>query len=367
LSSAVAAIAVAAALAGPELLNAPRANLTSTLVLHLPSLAVAALGVYALGALALTTATLVIGTLRVRHRLGLAGAPGAFRERDWIAAFGSTELRRLAPRLAPASIRAASMDGTVLLQSRFSPDAARGELTRLHYISLARSHFFSALIALTAFVGLGLAQDHGTIPFPAGAIPTTAALLIFIGSILLALLGRIAIDVTADPLIVTISQLPAEQVEVGILRRAVEVLEAARASPAMDDRDPAPAFHIPERLALVIEEGHRALLEAIGRLSANADALESRMRWSIESLEAAINTMAASVPAVAGHSDGTAAAAGSSKLQGAVEALTAVLERLTNFPGAAVEVSHPDPRPKAAEPPLARELRGLLREIEPAS
>jgi len=359
LASTVAAIAVAAALAGPEVLSAPRADLISALVPHLPSLAVAALGVYALGAMVLTTATLVLGTLSIRQRLGRAGTYRALPEGDWIAAFGATELRRLAPRLAPTPARTTAR--TVVLQNCFRPAAARGELTRLHYIGLARSHFFSALITLAALVGLGLAQDHGTVPLPASTIPTTAALLMLIGLGLLALLGRIAIDVTADPLIDALSQLPFEQAEAGVLRRAIEALEAARGSGTpTDDRGSVPMFHVTERLALVVEEGHRTLIEAIGRLSANADALEHRMQGSIEAIETATKTIAASMQT----------AAGPAELRGAVEALTAVLERLANLPDAAEAVPPGiDQAPPVipAEPRLARELRRLLREIEPAS
>src|SRR5260370_417343 len=246
----------------------------------MPANAVGALGVFAHCVFVVKTGTRVIGSLSVRHRLARVAAYRALAERDWLAAFGSTELRRLAPRLVPAPARSGRADGALMLQSRVNPAAARGELTRLHYISLARSHFFSALIALAAFVALGLAQDHGSVPFRSGAIPTTAALLIFVGLMLLAVLGRIAIDVTADPLIESLSQLPSEQVEIGVLRRAIEVLEAARGSTAAaDDRGPAPMFHIPERLSAAVEEGHRALLEAIERLSANADPLQGRYHW----------------------------------------------------------------------------------------
>src|SRR5207245_2435075 len=118
-----------------------------------------------------------------------------------------------------------------------------------------------------------------------------------------------------------------------------------------------------ERFTDAVEEGHRALLDAVGRLSASADALEGRLHWSIEALETAINTMAANAmaaraPAVAEHYNGSAA--GVAELRTAVEMLTTVLERLTALPEATEEVplgTDSARRPKTTEPRLARELR----------
>ena len=60
---------------------------------------------------------------------------------------------------------------------------------------------------------------------------------------------------------------------------------------------------------------------------------------------------------------------GFSELQGAVEALTAVLERLTTVPDTIEDPSlgaDQAARRKVQEPHLARELRQLLQEIETA-
>jgi len=97
---------------------------------------------------------------------------------------------------------------------------ATRDLTSALY-RLARAHFFSALIVLTALVGLGLAQDHEAARLALVTIPTTPAMLILIGLILLAILSRIAVDVAVEPLIEAISELPAEGVEIGLLRRTV--------------------------------------------------------------------------------------------------------------------------------------------------
>src|SRR6266436_4136310 len=153
LSSAIGAIVVGAALAVPEVLNAPRPEIGPMLLLHLPALAVAALAMYALCAMLLTTATLVAGTLRVRHHLASTASDRA-PQRDWVADFGANGFRQLAPRLAPALAQSTRADGRVVLQSRFVPNETRSEIARLHYISLARSHFFSAFIVLAGVVGL---------------------------------------------------------------------------------------------------------------------------------------------------------------------------------------------------------------------
>ena len=365
LSSAIVAIFVAVALAGPELLNAPRSGFGSILLPHLSMLTVAALAVYALCAMLLTTGTLVADTLSVRHRLGRTGAYRTPAQRDWMAVFGSNGLQCLIPRLAATPTRRAGANETILFQSRFDPDAARGEIARLHYIWLARTHFFSALIMLTALVGLGFAQDHGSPPLLLGAIPTISAILILVGLILLAFLGRIAIDVSVEPLVEMISQLPVEHVEVGLLRRAVEMLEAACSAAVVNAGAPASTLQLSQRLDVVIEQGHRALVDGVRHLTTATDALEDTTRSSVDVLKTAISAMATQLPPL--PDNGNTEVSKFAELQGAVEALTAVLERLTRLPDAVEEPSlgadHPA-RGRFQEPHLARELRRLMREIE---
>jgi hypothetical protein len=369
-SSAIGAIVVGAALAVPEVLNAPRPEIGPRLLAHLPALAVAALAMYALCAMLLATATLIAGTLRVRHHLARTGSDRAQAQRDWLADFGANGFQQLARRLAPALAQPARADGRVVLQDRFSPNETRGEIARLYYISLARSHFFSALIVLAGVVGLGLAQDYNSLPFPSGAVPTTSAILILVGLILLAVLGRIAIDVTAEPLLETIAQLPAERLEVGLLRRAVELLEVACNAPAFDDdRAPSAPPQLPERLVSVIEQGHHALLDAVGRLTANTQALGATVQSSVETLETTMRTSAAQRQPM--DESTVANAAALPELQAAVEELTAVLQRLsasaspedTEAPPLAAD---PVSRRKTPAPRLARELQKLLQEIEAA-
>jgi hypothetical protein len=369
LSSAIGALAVAVLLAVPEVLNAPRTEIAEMLLPHLPALAVAALAVYALCAMLLTTATLVAGILRVRHRLAPTGSDRAAPQRDWVADFGANGFRQLAPRLAPALAQSARADGRVVLQTRFVPSETRSGIARLHYISLARSHFFSALIVLAGVIGLGLAQDYGSLRFPSGAIPTTSAILILVGLVLLAVLGRIAIDVTAEPLLEAISQLPVERIEVGLLRRAVELLEVACDAPASaGNREPSAPPQLPERLVAIIEQGHHALLDAVSSLTANTQALGGAVRSSIETFETAMRATTAQQQLI--DQNKVADATGFPELQAAVEELTAVLRRLSELPESTEERSplaaEPVSHRKIPAPRLARELQQLLQEIDAA-
>jgi hypothetical protein len=320
----------------------------------------------------------------------------------------------------------------MLLQHPFSAVEARGEIARLHYLWLARTHFFSALIVLTALVGLGLAQDHRSVPFLLGEIPAISAILMLVGLILLAILSRIAIDVATEPLIETISQLAAEHTEIGLRRHLVEVIEAVSTATAVNVAAPASTLQLPERLEAVIEEGQRGLLDATRHLSRTTDAVGARIGSSVDALNAAINAAVVQLPPTADRGDeafgfselqrlealieegqrglldaakrlslttdalgtrigssvdalsaaiNTAAvqlpptadrgneASGFSELQGAVEALTAVLERLTTLPDTMEGTSLGADRAARREvlaPHLAHELHKLLQEIEAA-
>jgi hypothetical protein len=366
LSSAVGAIVVASVMVGPELLQAPRSDFGSMLLPHLAMLAVAAIAVYALCAMLLASGTLIGDALSVRRRLGRIGGYPRPTQSDWTMAFRSTELHRLLPSPVAEPARRAGANETILLQHRFSAVAARAEIARLHYLWLARTHFFSALIVLAALVGLGLVQDHGSVPFLLGEIPAISAILMLVGLILLAILSRIAIDVSTEPLIETISQLAAEHLEIGLLRRLVEVIEAVCTVTAVNVGAPASTLQLPERLEAVIEEGQRGLLDAARHLSVTTDGLGARIKSSVDALMAAINTAAVQLPPT---SDRGNEALGFSELQGAVEALTAVLERLTTVPDTMEDTSlgaDRAARGKVQEPHLAHELRQLLQEIETA-
>jgi len=363
LSSAIAAIIGAGAVVEPELFEAPRSDFASILATHLSVLAVAALAVYALCAMFLATGTLIANGLSVRRRLGRISGYSRPTEADRTAAFGSTELRRLVSLPAAEPARRAGANETILLQHRFSANAARGEIARLHYLWLARTHFFSALIVLTALVGLGLAQDHGSVSSSLGEIPTFSAILMLVGLILLAILGRIAIDVSTEPLIEMIAQIADEHVEAGLLGSLAEMLEAVKTTAAVNIGAPSSTLQLPDRLEVAIEEGQRGLVDAAKHLSLTTDALGATIGSSLDALKTEIATAAVRLPATA---DRGSEALGFSQLQGAVEALTAVLERLTTVQGT---IEEPSPgadqaaRHGVEEPHLARELRQLLQEI----
>jgi hypothetical protein len=367
LSSAIGAIFAAAAMAIPEAVNAPRGDIAPILLSRWPALVVAALAVYGLCAIVLTTTTLVTGILRLRHHLARTAADAVSARREVGAAF-VTGLRWLAPRLAAALDQSTDADGGVAFDVRLTASDIRGEMARLYYVSVARVHFISALIILAGIAALGLAHDRASLPLEPVAIPTASAMIIITGLILLGILGRIAVDVTAEPLFDSICQLPTERVEVGLLRRAVELLESACDRPLASETMPAASAQIPERLVASIEEGHHALFDAVNHLSTNIEALEAAMRTLVEALEPILHIAAAQQGPIDG--DKLPGAAGLSRLQVAVEELTVVLQRLSAVPGGGHETTPaaegvPPSQPGSA-PRLARELRQLLQEIEAA-
>jgi hypothetical protein len=366
LSSAIGALVLTIALAVAEVMNAPRSDIATILMPHLPILAVGALGVYGLGAMLLTTTNLVASLFWMRHHLGRAAVDRTPAWRDWIAALGTSGFRRLATRSAQAEPETA--DDSAVVPARFNADEARREIARCNYICLARSHFLSVLIVLFGIVGLGVAQNHGALPFQTGVIPTVSAILIVAGLLLLAALGRIAVDVTAEPLLETIARLTVEPEEIGLLRHVVSLLEAGRNRPVADDRvDELPA-RLPERLVAAFEQG--PLLDAVSRLSEITQALEATMRTSVEAFETTMRSAAVQQRPV---DDGNIVGAVSfPELQAAVEELTVVLRRLTAVPENMEEATSlagyasVPARRNAPAPGLARELRGLLQEIDAA-
>jgi hypothetical protein len=359
LTSAVGAIVIVAAMIGPDLLDISHFDIKTIVLPHLSMLAVLGLAVLALCAVVLATGTLVTSVLLARRRLKRMGGYRAPAQPNWTAAFGSTGLHRLVPWPVAESARRVGAREKILLHGQFSVAAARGEVARLYYMWLARSHFFCALILITALAGLGLAQDHEPVPLPTGAIPTVPAILILVGLIFLAFLGRITLDVSTEPLIETISQLAAAPLEVVLLGRIIELLEIACTTATLDAGPPASVPLLPERLEGVIEEGQRGLIDATRRLAATADALGETIGSSVDALKTAIGTAVAQRLPIPQDSN---QAFGFSELQRAVETLTAALGRLTIVPNP-IEGA----RRQAQESHLASELRQLLQEIETAS
>jgi len=363
LSSAVLALAAAAALIRPGVTLTPHAAILPSLMPLLPTVAVTALAVYALCAILLTSGNLIAEGLRLRRYLARNPPHHGPARPDWTAAFEGCGLRRLVPPPAVVQPFPAPVDGTVVLEGRFEPREGRREVARLYYIGAARAHFFSALIVLAAGVVLGAAQPYGPLPFLPGPIPTIPAALAVAGLALLAILARIAVDVAAEPLIEMISRLPAEPTEAGLLRRTVELLAAATAAnPLRDAAKPGAAQQIPDRLGTDLEQGHAALFEAIERLSATTDGLAATTRSSIEALETAFRAAELRQQTAVQSAVGDTAAM--TQLRDAVAALTAVLERVRSTAAAGDSDVEPGYSRKEREPDLAQELRQLLREIE---
>src|SRR5271170_4464210 len=364
LSSATVAIAAVAAMAWPALSLTPPAAIAPALIPLMPTLVVTALAVYALCAIVLAAGNLVVASLWLRRHFAPNPAQhqGAARP-DW-AVFAESALRRLAPSSANPQRGSARQDGMVVLQGRFHPEEARKEVARLYYIWAARTHFFSALVALACAVALGAAQQHGPLPIVTGLIPTVPAGLILAGLILLAILARLAVDVTIEPLIEAIAGFPTEPIDVSLLRRAVELLEAAP-TPRWDRElgDAASISQIPDRLVSALEEGHRTLSNAIERLSATTDGLASTARSSIDTLESAFRAAEQrQVPAM----PATANTAELSQLRQAMVALTAVLERIPTGPADGRDMAPGTDlatRRREAQPDLADQLKQLLQEI----
>jgi hypothetical protein len=108
-------------------------------------------------------------------------------------------------------------------------------------------------------------------------------------------------------------------------------------------------------------------MDAARHLSITTDALGATLGSSIDALKTTISTVAAQLPPIADYGN---QAFRFSELEGAIEALTAVLRRLTTVPdiieGPTLGADQ-SARRQVQEPHLARELRQLLQEIEAAS
>jgi hypothetical protein len=348
------AIAVATALAAPELAATPRSEIGATLFPQLPALAIAALAVYGLTVLSLTTTGLVNGVLRAHRNLGRTASGRAIRRRDWSIALAAKEFR---PPPAVASEGPEAADDSNTDSAALTAQEARGDIARRHYILLARTHFFSALIMLVGIAGLGAARDLSTLPFQIGPIPTISAILVVTGLLLLAALGRIAIDVAAEPLLERIAKSPAEPVEIELLRRIAASQDAARAAAAREETMSDLPTHFSDQLAAALGQECRPLLDAISDLSENSRALETAMRSSIDAIASQQRSA----------DDRVSALAALPELQAAVEELTSALRRLGAAPD---RTAQPAPtagvpsRQTSHSPGIERELRRLLQEID---
>ncbi len=365
LSSAILALVAAVAVIWPELTVTPHTAMLSNLKPLVPSVAVVALAAYGLCAILLTSGDLIEGALRVRWHLARNPPHHGPAWPDWTAAFDRNGFRRLVPPRAAVQPNPAPADGTVVLRGPFEPREARREVARLFYIGAARAHFFSAVIVLAAIVVLGAAQPYSRLSFIPGPIPTVPAGLAVAGLVLLAFLARVAVDVAAEPLIELISRLPAETTEAGLLRRTAELLATpTTVNPPNTAPAPVAAVQIPERLGEILEQGHRALFDAIEHLSATTDGLATTTRSSIEALEAAFRATELREQTYAQHAVLDTAAM--TDLRDAVAALTGILQSIRSMPAAAEDDLAPSLPRTDRQPDLALELRKLLKDLETA-
>jgi hypothetical protein len=318
LSGVAAASGVALALLRAGLSGAPPDAIGPLLLPRLPALALVLIAVYALVAILLSAAALITPALRLRRELGRTDASSqAAAALDWIAGFDSTALRGLVPRLVGALPESRAQGATILLGSRFDRRVARAEVAHLYYVWLARSYCLAAFVGLAAVAALGFAQSQGGVPFLSGDIPAAAAVVVLVGLLLLAVLARCAIDVTIDPLIDAMSRLPWESIDTGRLRRAVDLLEKAGSGAVVGGRV---AEMPPERVALALEEGNRALSAASDKLSAAAEAIGLMTRSAIDGILTTFRDGAPAPPEDGGEARIVA-------LQAAIEGLSAELRR----------------------------------------
>lgn len=355
-ASTAAALVVAAALVRPELMLTPRSALLSSLVPVLPAFAVAALAVYGLCTIWLCAAAVIAEIVSLRRLLerGLIdhdiAAPSVFES------VPSGALRRLLiAQPAPAG---------VAVMRRLSPGQVRREIVHLFYLAAARGQFFSALIVLAAIVALGAAQQQGALAIVPGPIPTVAAALAVAGLVLLALLARIGIDVSAEPLIDALAGLPAEAALPELVRGSLARIEAAATQP----REASPATlpsQMADRLVVGVEQSQQALSAASERLAATVDWFAATANASITALA---ETLGAGETTAQGANLGSEeAVAAMAQLRDAVARLTALLEHLRTEPTAAPESPPASAAPRREpHPDLAEELRKLLQEIDAA-
>jgi len=320
LSAAIAAIGAGVAIVWPDLATVPaNGGVVPLLLPRLPALALTSIAVYALVAVVATAGGLIAATVGLRRWLGRSETNGQTGALDWIAAFDATALRALMPRPVGALPNSPGRGATILLSNRFDPRLARAEAAHVTYIWLARTHALGALAGLAALAALGFAQQQGGALFLPGRIPTGSTVLVLVGLLMLVLLARFAFDVTLDPLIEALARLPWEQADAGRLRYAVELLESERIGATLGGSGAEIANEVPERFAIALENGNRALAVIGERLSNAAEMLGAATRSSSDALD----RMLREIRSIAGRGGDPGGAA----MQAAVEALTAELRR----------------------------------------
>jgi hypothetical protein len=282
LAALCAALVVDAAWVRAALATVPHLDPATLALRHLGALALAGLAVYAVVALALVVALILLDATRVRLRLARLSAPD---QRDWGAAFVGTALKPLATRLldlAPLG-RDWARSG-IILQSRFDTALVRREVGQLYFGALVRAQFVTALALCAALAALGFVHDYAPLALAPAGIPAVPALVAIAVPALFAVLGWMIVGAAADSLCAAIADLPAERLDIELLRRLVWLSEegdSARLGGPEAALSPA-IGKLLARLIDALDEGRISLVEAMAGLSAQAEAVALAMRSAAE-------------------------------------------------------------------------------------
>jgi hypothetical protein len=316
-----------------------------------PRAALVFLVAYAALSLLLTTEVAVSDLARVRRRLDEGRASS---RRQWVAAFASTSLERLADHLLDLAPQDGSaVSAGLVLQSRFVPEEARREAVRHYRDRLVRAQFPSALALLVVIAGLGLAQEAAHITLLGFVVPARPALAAIVILVFLAVCARVAVAAMVEPLIDAIMRLPRPHLELRLAETLPALVERAelRRGAALPVAAGSPVL---ERLAMALEEGRDSLNDAIAQLSASA------------------LTLAQTAQLIAERAGETGEGVAIGQLRVAIAELASTIERLSAAaaPAAADEASSSsaNANPKRRRTPrrsdLGSELRRLISEFD---
>ncbi|MGH7097673.1 MAG: hypothetical protein ACREE4_08455 [Stellaceae bacterium] len=282
LAALAAAVAVDAAWVWSALSTLPSRDLAVLVLHHLPALVLIGLAVYALVALVLVAGTIGFDALRVRGRLARLAVPN---QQDWLAAFAATALEPLAARildLGPLD-RDWGRAG-IVLQSRFDTAQARREITQLYSAALVRTQFGTALALALVLAALGVVHAGAALAVAPAGIPAVPAIAAIVVLGLFGLFGRMIVEAAAEPLFETISGLPAERLDIELLRRLAWLWEEGDAA-RTGGSEAALTSAIGKLLARLIDaldEGRISLVDTMTGLSAQAEALAGAMQSAID-------------------------------------------------------------------------------------
>lgn len=282
LAALAAAVAVDAGWIWSVLSTLPSRDLAAIVPSHLPALVLMGLAVYALVALVLAAGAIGLDAFRVHRRLACLAVPN---QQDWMAAFAATALEPLAARildLGPLD-RDWGRAG-IVLQSRFDAAQARREIAQLYSTALVRAQFGTALALALALAALGFVHAGTALALAPAGIPAVPAIAAVVVLALFGLFGRMIVEAAAEPLLETISGLPAERLDIELLRRLAWLWEEGDAT-RTGGSEAALTSAIGKLLARLIDaldEGRISLVDTMTGLSAQAEALAGAMQSAVD-------------------------------------------------------------------------------------